>query len=97
MVPTCKWRLPSKAETLHVQRTLDIHQVLRAMSYSNWRVPQLVRETIRECPGSWILRRPAILDRRDAMNLLIWLPLMFVLGLISLLLCLLFVDACERI
>ena len=31
------------------------------------------------------------------MNLLIWLPLMFVLGLGSLALCLAFVDACERI
>ncbi|MGA9913846.1 MAG: hypothetical protein WBR17_15090 [Paraburkholderia sp.] len=31
------------------------------------------------------------------MNLLIWLPLLFVLGLGSLALCLAFVDACERI
>ncbi len=31
------------------------------------------------------------------MNLLVWLPLMFGLGLISLMLFLLFVDACERI
>jgi hypothetical protein len=31
------------------------------------------------------------------MNLVVWLPLMFVLGLGSLVLCVLFVDACERI
>lgn len=31
------------------------------------------------------------------MNLLVWLPIMFGLGLVSLVLCLLFVDACERI
>lgn len=31
------------------------------------------------------------------MNLLIWLPLLFALGLGSLVLCLLFADACERI
>ncbi len=31
------------------------------------------------------------------MNLLVWLPLMFVLGLFSLALCLAFVDACDRI
>jgi hypothetical protein len=31
------------------------------------------------------------------MNLWVWLPLMFLLGLGSLVLCLLFVDACERI
>jgi hypothetical protein len=33
----------------------------------------------------------------DIMNLLIWLPLAFVLGLGSLALCLVFVDACDRI
>jgi hypothetical protein len=31
------------------------------------------------------------------MNLVVWLPLMFGLGLICLILCLLFVTACERI
>jgi hypothetical protein len=31
------------------------------------------------------------------MNLIVWLPLLFGLGLGSLVLCLLFVDACERI
>jgi hypothetical protein len=31
------------------------------------------------------------------MNLVVWLPLMFALGLGSLVLCVLFVDACERI
>jgi hypothetical protein len=31
------------------------------------------------------------------MNLFIWLPLGFVLGLASLALCLAFVDACDRI
>ena len=31
------------------------------------------------------------------MNLIVWLPLLFGLGLASLILCLLFVDACERI
>jgi hypothetical protein len=31
------------------------------------------------------------------MNLLIWLPLLFALGLGSLVLCLLFADACEHI
>jgi hypothetical protein len=31
------------------------------------------------------------------MNLWVWLPFMFLLGLGSLVLCLLFVDACERV
>jgi hypothetical protein len=31
------------------------------------------------------------------MNLVVWLPLLFALGLGSLVLCVLFVDACERI
>lgn len=31
------------------------------------------------------------------MNLYVWLPLLFALGMVSLVLCLLFVDACERI
>jgi hypothetical protein len=31
------------------------------------------------------------------MNLLVWLPAMFALGLGSLVLCLLFVDACDKI
>jgi hypothetical protein len=31
------------------------------------------------------------------MNLIVWLPLLFALGLVSLMLCLLFIDACERI
>lgn len=31
------------------------------------------------------------------MNLIVWMPLLFGLGLGSLVLCLLFVDACERI
>jgi hypothetical protein len=34
---------------------------------------------------------------RNAMNLAFWLPFLFALGLGSLVLCLLFVDACERI
>jgi len=31
------------------------------------------------------------------MNLVVWLPLLFGLGFVSLILCLLFVEACERI
>lgn len=31
------------------------------------------------------------------MNLVVWLPLLFALGLGGLVLCVLFVDACERI
>jgi len=31
------------------------------------------------------------------MNLTIWLPAMFLLGIASMVLCLLFVEACERI
>jgi hypothetical protein len=31
------------------------------------------------------------------MNLVVWLPTLFLLGLISLGLCTLFIDACERI
>jgi hypothetical protein len=31
------------------------------------------------------------------MNLIVWLPLMFGLGLVSMLLCLLFINACGRI
>ncbi|KEZ05126.1 hypothetical protein GQ57_15040 [Burkholderia sp. MSh2] len=34
---------------------------------------------------------------RNAMNLAFWMPFLFALGLGSLVLCLLFVDACERI
>jgi hypothetical protein len=33
----------------------------------------------------------------DVMNLLVWLPAMFVLGLAALGVCLVFVTACERI
>jgi hypothetical protein len=32
-----------------------------------------------------------------AMNLVVWLPAMFVLGIASMALCLAFVSACERI
>jgi hypothetical protein len=31
------------------------------------------------------------------MNLVVWLPVLFALGLGSLVLCVLFIDACERI
>jgi hypothetical protein len=31
------------------------------------------------------------------MNLIVWLPLMFGLGLVSMVLCLLFINACGRI
>ena len=43
--------------------------------------------------------RPGVVHENQGivMNLSIWLPLLFVLGLGSLALCLAFVDACDRI
>ncbi len=55
------------------------------------------RHTVRGTVGMCTAMKTLTLTRSLAMNLLVWLPLMFGLGLVGLVLCLLFVDACDRI
>ena len=49
-------------------------------------------------PGNSALQRVAkLLIREDKMNLAIWLPSLFLLGIVLMVLCILFLKACEKI